>query len=705
MSPDATALDSAAPRIDADNPWPGLLSFSEQDSGFFKGRDHETEDLFRFVLRERLTVLYGISGLGKSSLLQAGLFPRLRPENIFPVYLRLDFSAASPDLVGQVLGSMVREAERITALPDAQRIEAPGAKPGETLWEYLHRHDNDFWNERNRPLMPALVFDQFEEIFTLGRQDASRKAASADFLEQLADLVEGRPPARLRAWIDQHPDEAGAFDFDRHYYKVLLGIREDYLPELETLRTSMPRVALNRLRLRRMNGEAALLVVNQAARLFDDNVPEPKVPERIVRFVAADQESPLKELQIEPALLSVFCSELNNKRKENHQDKITPELLQGSQQQVIADFYERSTRDLAPEVRTFIEDHLLTVSGFRDSVALENALGMGISEETIKKLVDRRLVRQEDRGGSKRLELTHDLLASVVRASRDARRQREAAEEEKAALLAEQERQRQALLKAQEEERRRLEKAQELERQARDKQELQRIRKYAIASTALAILAVVMACWAIAARRQAQLDRDAAVLAEQQAQHDKTVIQQQLQDVQSAYSPALRNNSSASPPGYFDVQRPVSGGGFRQREPAVTRPGGETYSPPPPPPPVAAAAPRIFVQYVNQQDKAKATALASVLQSKGYAVQPLQYVPQAAALTHSDVRYYRDDDAAEAAKILKIVQDAGQSSARMYIPSGQKENPNVRPNTFEVWLANSNPGGGPAQVPPVINKN
>src|SRR5262245_39495833 len=63
-----------AATVNADNPWPGLLSFREADREFFEGRRTETEDLFRLVMRERLTVLFGLSGLGKSSLLQAGLF-------------------------------------------------------------------------------------------------------------------------------------------------------------------------------------------------------------------------------------------------------------------------------------------------------------------------------------------------------------------------------------------------------------------------------------------------------------------------------------------------------------------------------------------------------------------------------------------------------------------------------------------------------
>jgi hypothetical protein len=421
----AVSVMAAGTTVNADNPWPGLLAFREGDEGYFQGRQAETEDLSRLVLRERLIVLFGLSGLGKSSLLQAGLFPKIRPKGVFPVYIRLDYSAEKPELTAQVIAAITREA-------GAHQVEAPAGRNGETLWEYFHREGNNFWNSRNRPVMPLLVFDQFEEAFTLGRLDAQRSAATDAFLAELADLAETRPPATLKDRIDQHPDEAGAFDFARHHYKILLGIREDFLPDLETLRASMPTLALNRMRLQRMNGEAALLVVNQAEHLID-----PDVGEQVVRFVAADKDRrALEELEVEPALLSVVCRELNIRRRNEGKAKISTDLLKGNQEQVLADFYERSTADLAPEVRPFVEDKLLTVSGYRDSVALENALSTpGVSRNDIETLVERRLIRREDRGGTQRLELTHDLLAGVVRASRDSRRQREATEQAQIALL------------------------------------------------------------------------------------------------------------------------------------------------------------------------------------------------------------------------------------------------------------------------------
>ena len=82
----------------AQNPWPGLFWYTEEQASLFFGREAETQELLRLIQRETLTVLFGRSGLGKTSLLRAGVFPRLRPDGYFPVVLRLDYSphAASP---------------------------------------------------------------------------------------------------------------------------------------------------------------------------------------------------------------------------------------------------------------------------------------------------------------------------------------------------------------------------------------------------------------------------------------------------------------------------------------------------------------------------------------------------------------------------------------------------------------------------------
>src|SRR6185295_8028986 len=310
----------------------------------------EVDELHRLVMRERLTILFGVSGLGKTSLLQAGLFPLLRNENVLPVRIRLNYSDGMPDLSSQIK-------ETITAEATAANVEAPSLEG--TLWESFHRIHADFWSARNRVVTPLLVFDQFEEIFTRGRETPERARDTEALLTELGDLVEGRVPAAVKARIDANPKDAEAFAFQRHNYKVLLSLREDFLADLEGLRHQLPSVVHNRLRLSPMNGGQALSAVTRAGGpLIDKNVAM-----RVVAFVGAASTGGtlgLATLNVEPALLSVFCRELNLTRIERHEAAITAELLEGRQTEILTSFYERGLAGIGPAMRTFIEDRLVT---------------------------------------------------------------------------------------------------------------------------------------------------------------------------------------------------------------------------------------------------------------------------------------------------------------------------------------------------------
>lgn len=63
--------------MNANYRYPGVKPFEASDTALFFGRDRDRTDLFDLVHREQLTVLFGKSGYGKSSLLKAGLIPKL----------------------------------------------------------------------------------------------------------------------------------------------------------------------------------------------------------------------------------------------------------------------------------------------------------------------------------------------------------------------------------------------------------------------------------------------------------------------------------------------------------------------------------------------------------------------------------------------------------------------------------------------------
>ncbi|MGB6450281.1 MAG: hypothetical protein WBE92_05975, partial [Steroidobacteraceae bacterium] len=97
-----TAREIGVASVDADNPWLGLASFTEETRALFFGREQEVAELERRVQRKLLTVLFGKSGLGKTSILQAGLVPGLRERGYFPVYLRIDYGHDSPEPAEQI---------------------------------------------------------------------------------------------------------------------------------------------------------------------------------------------------------------------------------------------------------------------------------------------------------------------------------------------------------------------------------------------------------------------------------------------------------------------------------------------------------------------------------------------------------------------------------------------------------------------------
>ena len=430
MNDVAANTSLAATAVDDRNPWLGLASFTEETRAFFYGRDEEVAELSRRVQRKLLTVLFGQSGLGKTSILRAGVAPRLRGQGYCPIYVRIDYGKESPEPAEQIKQAISRAARR-----SGEWTQAGVAAPGESLWEYLHHRDDVLRDESGATLIPLLIFDQFEEIFTLAQSDEFGRTRAARFIDELADLVENRPPKSLEAKLEEDESRAERFDFARGDYRVLIALREDYLAPLEGLKKSMPSISQNRLRLAPMTGDQALAAVLQPGkRLVTDEVAA-----AIVRFVAGGAE--LAHAEVEPSLLSLICRELNDTRITQGRDEITLDLLAGSHASILSNFYERSLADQKPAVRQVIEDELLTSSGFRENIAEERLLSrltaVGADPGTLATLVNRRLLRIEERLDVRRVELTHDVLCGVVRSSRDLRREREAREATER-LLAEQ---------------------------------------------------------------------------------------------------------------------------------------------------------------------------------------------------------------------------------------------------------------------------
>ena len=421
------------------NPWKGLYYYTEEDSQLFFGRSHESEELLRLIQRETLTVLFARSGLGKTSLLRAGVIPKLREQDFLPVIVRVDYTESVQTPVQQIVSAIFKAADEARIDIEVVNEDQPLPQPNTwdaSLWEFFHRHQ--FWSSRNDPIRVILILDQFEEVFTLGLQNPR----SLEFIqEQLADLVENRMPRSFQSALEASGERL-SFDSREQNFKVILSLREDYVSKLDSLRPFMPSVMRNRYALSPLNKERALEIVQEAGKQWITET----VAREIVLAVSGEDDGEAPNLgaperlalgEIEPAYLSVMCDELFRRMLAQNKTEIDLELVRVERSNILDALYERSITKLKPATREatrqFVQDRLLTTSGFRASIPVSEAEREGISRSELNSLEDSRLLRFEDRLGTTHVELSHDLLTPIVRKSRDARWAVVKAEEEKEA--------------------------------------------------------------------------------------------------------------------------------------------------------------------------------------------------------------------------------------------------------------------------------
>ena len=176
-----------------------------------------------------------------------------------------------------------------------------------------------------------------------------------------------------------------------------------------------------------MGGIQALQVVG----LTEGRLVEPAVARLIVRFAAGaemdGEQPPIGDLRVDPSLLSLFCREAQRASqgrgcctdqraaRAREPDQYHRGLLPG--------LHERRRARSAPLRRGRASDHPAD-TGTAAPMRMP-CCDPGVTAEDIDRLVNERLLRTEDRGGARRIELSHDVLTPVARAGRDLRAEQE----------------------------------------------------------------------------------------------------------------------------------------------------------------------------------------------------------------------------------------------------------------------------------------
>ena len=435
--------------ITKENPWKGLNFYREKDKNDFYGREEDIERLSLYIINNAQTVLFGKSGIGKSSILNAGVFPVAREHGLFPVPIKLIHNG-SKSYLQQIKDKVAKVVERQGA--STHELVSPINEQSETLWEYLHRtiiYDSD-----GRRVRLLLVIDQFEEIFTLQQEEKVKES----FFSELADLLNDVTPLYIanaqnnrgdnvdgcveRQYVEKKDSEIeidlnineGKDEkkyLERSEFHIVLTLRDDFLGCLERYTANIPCMKTNRYALQPLNrAQAEKIITMPRENLIADGVADLIIQK--VTDKTDNRLNGLSESSVDAAMLSLYLSRLYTKRNDDG-EQITVELVQQFSDNIIKDFYEDAVKDVPVETIEKLEDELLTFDDRRNNVSVRDLVKMGIPESVIRTLVDdKKLLRQFNYGGDIRVEYMHDVLCKVVSdriEQRELRKAKEKAEE------------------------------------------------------------------------------------------------------------------------------------------------------------------------------------------------------------------------------------------------------------------------------------
>lgn len=374
--------------------WNMLDSYREGQVIF--GRNREIDQLTDSIWANVQTIIYGKSGIGKTSMLQAGIYPRLRKLNFFPVLIRLSFY--SGDYVSTVKECVTREAERedetigkmrLTPVMLDKELDVGSA----SLFQFFSKIK--FVDSVGNAHIPVLIFDQFEEQIN-NKQNWGK---TVDFLsrslyELLEDNLVSQPPCN---------------EFTN--YRIVFSMREDYLYCLEDIvdKYSLTELKFNRFRIAAVKEQDAREII---LKTFGVGALEQGCEQQIVDEIIRKSRTEGGFDDINTAILSFTASLLY----ENAIDGVVHKMQLKDIDVYIQRYYREACEQIGLDSALRLEEMLLTKDGHRRPVLKQELYEQDVlTDEKLAILEQNKIVRvvngNDDRES---LEYIHDIFAKVV---------------------------------------------------------------------------------------------------------------------------------------------------------------------------------------------------------------------------------------------------------------------------------------------------
>lgn len=421
--------------------YPGVRPFEANERELFFGREREVQDLDVLITLQKIVVLFGKSGYGKSSLINAGLIPKLKLElksddqPLIPIVVRFGNYIPGVSLSPiDTLISKVNETVPVTSSGDFLNT----IFSNNNLWYQFKRRQSILYKRF------LLVFDQFEEFFSY---PASQQEV---FSAQLSDLLFVNAPQSVRQLYPSLDREHRRFLADNLEVKALFAIRSDRINLLHGLGSFLPSILdkKSRFELKALTAKQAVDAVRSPATkggYFESPSFEfsEEALEKIVEKLS-EKKWDADNKEIEAFQLQILCEFLEGEVIAGRipKNRIMAQHFENKIDAIYEGYYQRLLDRLNPNIveaaQKLIEESLIfeddqTGESRRLSVdadvLVQRFSSSGISHGALSQLESAFLLRREANSfGGFSYEVSHDTLLGAILAKKKERRDKEARE-------------------------------------------------------------------------------------------------------------------------------------------------------------------------------------------------------------------------------------------------------------------------------------
>lgn len=353
------------------SPFKFLDAYQQEDKDIFFGRETEVETLYRMTYHTNLILLYGMSGTGKTSIINCGLANSFDNSDWFEIYIRRQEN---------INDALIRE---LRSKDVSKSFEADYTVP--QMVESLYK-------DYLRPVY--LIFDQFEELFILGTEKEQEVLAVHFHNILAADLP----------------------------CKIIISMREEYLARLSVFEKIVPRIFDKRLRIEPMTRANARRVILKTAQnpRFNIELCYDGIADDIIDNVTQGTG------WVQLAYLQVFLDKMYRLAAEDNPDNIyfDEDLVKrvGGIEDVLGDFLEEQLDVFGREVdrrdmgirwlKLFVSDKGTKIPlKFEEILEMMPELSEARTNIYLEFFVNRRIIRPLE---NEQYELAHDSLANKV---------------------------------------------------------------------------------------------------------------------------------------------------------------------------------------------------------------------------------------------------------------------------------------------------